>query len=408
MEVDILAWLDDLETAKPVQQEKSTPTQTLVSSVSTGTSFEIDRDVLLHLLEKAIGVVPTRDMVPVLTNFQFVVKEGELKVIASSLEMSIVVSTTQIETKVPGVEVFPARTLLNIVREAGAGSKIFFEVTSLGAVIVAGGFSIEVKLPNGSDFPALDPVQDVEFYELSRVDFLNAVSSVKYALPTRDFGGQDSLRMINVKNGKFTVYDGSRLQQVRINNFKFNMKLPAASINTLIKVLSNYDQETLQLGELTNHLVFKLDNCLFYMNKLETAYPNVEQLWLRPALANDQALIIDKSELVKAIKQVKIAADSDSNAIALMLHGDSIEIRAKDSNNAAKVIIPGRWEGKPRNLVVNYIHLIEMLRAYNPAECKFMLGEDTKQRLAPVMLKDDDTQAIATIPQMLAYRAGLI
>jgi DNA polymerase III subunit beta len=408
VEVDILAWLDDLETTKPVRQEKSIPTQTLVSSVSTGTSFEIDRDVLLHLLEKVIGVVPTRDMVPVLTNFQFVVKDNELKVIGSSLEMSIVVSTTQIETKVPGVEVFPARTLLNIVKEAGSGSKLFFEVTSLGAVIVAGGFSIEVKLPNGSDFPVLSPVNDVEFYEISRQEFLNAISAVKYALPSRDFGGQDSLRMINVRNGKFTVFDGSRLQQVRIENFKFNMKLPASNINTLIKVLLGYDQETVEIGELPQQLVFRLNNCLFYMNKLETVYPNVEQLWLRPALANDQPLIIDKQQLITAIKQVKIAADSDSNAIALLLHGDIVEIRAKDTNNAAKVVIPGKWQGKPRNLVVNYIHLTEMLKAYAPDECKFMLGEDTKQRMAPVMLKDDETLAIATIPQMLAYRAGLI
>ncbi len=406
MDVDILSWLDDLE-VKPVQQQKKS-TPTLVSQVSTGTSFEIDRDVLLHLLERVIGVVPSRDMIPVLTNFQFVVKENELTVMGSSLEMSIAVSTTQIETKVSGVEVFPARTLLSIVKEIASGTKIFFEVTSSGAVIVAGEFSMELRLPNGSDFPRLSPLHDTEFYDLSRADFLNAISSVKYALPNRDFGGQASLKMIHVKNGKFTAFDGSRLQQVRIENFKFNMQLPSGSISTLIKVLASYDQELIEIGELPNQLVFKLDNCVFYMNKMEDPYPNVEQLWLRPALMNDQPLIVNKQVLLTAIKQVKIAADTDSNAIALILSDTGIEIRAKDTNNAAKVVISANWEGKPRNLVVNYIHLTEMLKAYSPDECKFMLGEDTKQRMAPVMLKDDETQAIATIPQMLAFRAGLV
>lgn len=404
MEVDILAWLDDLETARPNTQVKSTPTQTLVSEVSTGTCFEIDRDVLLHLLEKAIGVVPTRDMVPVLTNFQFVVKEDELKVIGSSLEMTIVVSTNQVETKVAGVEVFPARTLLSIVKEAASGTRIYFEVTALGLVIVAGGFSIELKLPNGSDFPRVEPIHEVNFYSVGRTQFLNAVTTVKYALPGKDFGGQATLKMINVKGGKFTVCDGNRFQQVRIDDFKLSMHLPAWSINSLIKVLSAYDQESVEIGEVTNKLIFKLDNCLLYMNKLEDPYPNVEQLWLRPALGNDQALYVNKVELLTAVKQVRVAADSDSNAIALILSADSIEVRAKDTNNAAKAVIAAKWEGKPRNLVINYIHLAEMLKAYNPTECKFMLGEDR----APVLLKDDDTQAIATVPQMLAYRAGLV
>jgi DNA polymerase-3 subunit beta len=407
-DVDILSWLDSEESVKPATPVKSAASNTLTAQVSSGTSFEINREVLLSLLEKAIGVVPTRDMVPVLTNFQFQVSENELRVVASSLEMAIVVSTSQVECKVAGVEVFPARTLLTIVKEADSGSTVFIEVTPVGAVIVAGGFSAEIRLNSGSDFPGMDKLHLVEFHEIERVPFVEAVSAVKYALPGKDFSGQDSLRMISIKGGKFTACDGSRFQQVRIDGFRLQMQLATDRLSNLLKVLTSTDQETIEIGECKHKLIFRLGNVVFYMNKLEDPYPNVEQLWLRPALSNDQEFVVNRQELITAIKQVRVAADT-GNAIGLKIDETSVEIITKDLNdNTAKTTIPCKWVGKPKVIVLNYMHLAEMLKAYKKPECRFLLGEDTRTYKAPLLLKDDDTQAIATVPQMMAYRVGLV
>lgn len=406
-DVDILSWLDQEEPVKPAFQARSAHTDTLTSPESVGTSFEIQREVLLSLLEKAIGVVPSRDIIPVLTNFQFRISEGLLEVVASSMEMSIVVSTSQVEVKVPGIEVFPAKTLLTIIKEASPGTTIYIEVTTTSAVIVAGGFSAEIKLSSGSDFPKMAKLDNVSFHEVQRQAFVDAISAVKYALPGKEYSGQDSLRMISIKRGKFTACDGSRFQQVRIDGFKLSMQLPTANISTLIKVLSSTDQELIAIGETSNHLVFKVANTVLHMNKLDDPYPNVEQLWLRPALSNDQELIVNRQELITAIKQVKVTADTTFNAIGLVLEESTIRIVAKATNGSAHAVIDCKWAGKPKTVVVNYRHLAETLKAYPAKECRFLLGEDTKTYKAPILLKDDDTMAIATIAQMLSYRAGL-
>ena len=404
-EVDILSWLDQTESVRPATKVTSAHADTLTSEEVNGTCFEIQREVLLALLEKAVVVVPTRDMVPVLTNFQFQVADNELKVVASSMEMSIVVSTDQVQTKVAGTEVFPARTLLNIVKESGAGNSVYIEVTASGAVIVSGGFSAEIKMASGKDFPPMDGLESVTFHEVNRAAFIEALSAVRYALPGKEFSGQPGLKMISVKGGKFTACDGSRFQQVRIDGFKLSMKLPTFNIAILLKMLHSSDIEMLEVGETKKRLIFRLGNTVLYMNKLEDPYPNVEQLWLRPALSNDQLLVVDRSELITAIKQVKIA--SESNAIGIIIDSNTMRIQAKESINSASTVIGCTWAGKPRTMVVNYVHLAEMLKAYNKDECRFLLGEDTKLHKSPILLKDEDTLAIATIPQMLAYRAGL-
>lgn len=406
-DLDVLSWLDSEESVKPAIEVKAANTASLTSIETSGTSFEINREVLLNLLNKCIGVVPTRDIIPVLTNFQFQLYDGTLKVIASSLEMSISAYTNQVDIKVEGTEVFPARTLLGIAKEANVGSSIFIEVTSAGAVIVSGSFSSEIRLVQGKDFPKLPSIETIELHEINRTQFVDAVSKVKYALPGRDYSGQASMKMISIKNGKFTSCDGSRFQQVRIEDFKLSMQLPSDSIAQLIKMLTSSDHMSMFVGETDNKLIFKLDNTVMYLNKLKSPYPNVEQLWLRPALSNDQVLIVDRQELITAIKQVRLASDPDQNAIGMMLDSGEMKLIAKDINNSAAVTIACKWEGKPKNIVVNYIHLAEMLKAYSQPECKFMLGEDTKGRKPPILLKDDDSLSLATISQMLAYRVGL-
>lgn len=405
--VDILSWLDNAEPAKPLPQAKSTRIDTLTSPELVGTSLEINREVLLSLLEKAIGVVPSRDIIPVLTNFQFQVFDDQLKVIASSRELSIIVSTSQVNTKVTGTQVFPARTLLSIIKESNAGSDITIEVTSTGAAIASGGFSANINLPNGSDFPSMDAISDITFHEVDRAQFVASISRVKYALPSKEYSGMDTLKMISIKGGKFTACDGSRFQQVRVDNFKLHMQLPTSSIAALIKVLSSTDQEILEIGETENNLVFRLNNLVFYMSKMDDPYPNVEQLWLRPALSNDEEFVVDKQQLITAIKQVKIAADADLHAIGLILEEDQVIVTTKNNNNSAKVVVPCKWGRKTKNIVVNYMHLAEMLKAYEPAVCRFLLGEETKTYKPPILLKDDDTMAIATIAQMMSFRAGL-
>ena len=398
---DILTWLDNKEPAKPTFRAKPANAKTLTAKEVVSISFEINREVLLALLEKAIAVVPTRDLIPVLNNFQLRAQDGELKVIASSTEMNIVVSTTQVDTKIAGTQVFPARMLLSVIKQGFANSSVFIEVTNSGAAIVSGGFSAEIRVTEGRDFPDPDDIDDVEFHEIVRNSFLDAISTVKYALPGKDHSGQASMCMISIKGGKFTACDGARFQQVRIPGFKLSMQLPTFCISNLIKVLSATDQEIIEIGETDNNLVFKLNNVIFYMKKFVDPYPNVEQLWLRPALNNDQELIVNKEQLITAIKQVKTTADSVLNSITLNIDDGEMTISSRDGNNKAVTKIECKWSKKPRTLVVNYTHLAEMLKAYNPSECRFLLDEDSKTYKAPILLKDDDTMALATIAQMV-------
>lgn len=385
---------------------------TAEADTSEGVCFEIDRGVLKVLLEKAVEVVPNKSVIPVIKNFQFRVRGDKLSVVATNLNMSIIASTAMsVETKTGGVEVFPARKLLEIVRESDDGSRVFISVTGRTAVVVAGNASWEIALGRGSDFPRMPKVAAGDLQEVDRAELLRCLSTVKYAVGN---AGRESLMMINVKSGRFTACDGSRLQQARMSGLSIDMQIPGSAIDKLIKMLKASDLQTMQVGEAENRLVFRVGADVLLVNKTASEFPPLEQLWLRPALSNDQELVVEKDLLLSAIKRVKINVDLEYSAVSLRLvpgpegRMGELVISASDvDGNSAVETVPANWAGKKRELVLHFRYLAEMLSSYAPDDCLFKLGEDQKTKKSSVLLLDAEARSMGIVQQMVGVPVKL-
>lgn len=369
-----------------------------------GICFEIDRNVLKVLLEKAIDVVPTKDMYPVLKNFQFRVRGDKLSVVSSNMHMSIIAATGMtVETKIGGVEVFPARKLLEIVRESASDSRVFIQVTGRTAVVVAGNASWQISLGKGNDFPRMPKLGDVEVQTANRADFLKALSTVKYAMHS----SREHLMMVSIKGGRFTACDSNRLQQVKVPGLMLDMQIPAGAVDTLIKMLKASDAQDLKVGEIDGRLMFRVGSDVLLVKTTDGKFPDLDALWLRPALANDQELKIEKDVLASALKRIKINVDAEYNAVILYLKGSEMIVFARDEDgNSASEPVPVQWSGSKRELFLHYRYLRELLSNYGPAECVFMLGADQPSKRSPVLLKD--ANALGIVQQMVGVPARLL
>lgn len=407
---DVLDYLAEEEKATTTPTSNVKPLSAPVDTTE-GIRFEIDRGVLKVLLEKAVEVVPTKDILPVLKNFQIRVRGDKLSVVATNLNMAVVTSTAMsVETHNVGVEVFPARKLLEIVRESDAGSRVFISVNGRTAIIVAGSASWEISLGRGADFPKMPKVAAESLQKVDRAEFLRCLSTVKYAVGGE---GRESLMMVNIKKGRFTACDGSRLQQARMPDFG-NMQIPGFALDKLIKMLKGSDLQEMKVGETDNHLIFRVGADTLLVKKIAATFPPLEDLWLRPALSNDQKLVVEKTVLLDAIRQVKVNVDLEYSAISIKItpgkpgFKGELTIEASDRDgNSAKKTIPAQWEGRSRELVLHFRYLKEALSSYEPEDCLFKLGDDQKTKKSPVLLKDEDRNSLGIIQQMTGVPVGL-
>lgn len=359
--------------------------------------FETKKFVLQSALDKASAVLPSKDLLPVLKNFQVEAQPGKLRIVATDLELSVIAETEMVSVARPGTAVFPGKRLLDLIKEAQDGD-VIIDVQSGQAHISIGRTTWDLMLMDGSEYPPLPDLTDLELHSIDRAEFLGALGSVRYAAATDTV--RPSLMMINIADGKMRAADGARFQQAELN-FPLDLDIPIGAVDDLSKLLRTTEQKFFELAETENHLIFRVAADTFIANKLTAVFPDVEGLLLKPALGNNEQLNVDRQDLIQAIKRVRVTADQETSAVILSLESNQIAVRSQDKyKNHAEEIIDCKWANDPRDVALNHQHLLDMLNMTDAASCHFFLGPDTKTRKSPLMLKDEEAGLIGILNQI--------
>jgi DNA polymerase-3 subunit beta len=361
-------------------------------------NFEIKKFVLQALLEKAFTVVPTRDVMPVLKCFQFQLDPQRLRVVASDLEMSLIASTPMVSVTRPGTACFPAKKLLEIVKSA-EDADVAIKVKNTTARVDIGRASWTLQLPGGYDYPAMPAITDAEFTIVNRRTFLEAIQSVRYAA-SRD-PSRANLNILDLHDGKLTACDGSRIQQIRIMELPISLRIPISAVDDLLRLLKLSELETIDIGQSNSQLIFRFGGDVFIVSKFHAQFPDMEAQMLRPAMENKHVLQVPKADLLDAVRRVRVAADTESSAIALDFTDTALTISAQDKyGNTARETLDATWNGGgTRSIMINHRYLADMLNTYADTTCVFRLGNDTKTRRTPILLSSKDGR-VGLIQQM--------
>lgn len=373
--------------------------ETATPTIQRVLQFQIKKFVLQALLDKALTAVPTRDVMPVLKCFQLQVETQRLRVIATDLEMSLIASTPMVTVQWPGVAVFPAKKLVEIIRTA-EDADVTVRVLGSTATITIGRASWTLKLQGGQDFPPMPAITEAEFTTVDRQLFADALQAVRYAA-SRD-PSRANLGIIDITDGKLTAADGSRIQQITISDFPVNLRIPISAVDHLLRLLKISDLDTVDVGQSELKLIFRFASDVYIVSKFFAQFPDIEAQMLRPALENKHTLDVDRAELLAAIKRVRINADPETSAIALHLDTHELTVSAKDKfNNTATQTVFCSFTGSPRTVVLNHKFLLDMIATYGDATCNFRIGDDTKTRRCPVLLRHAATGRTGVVQQML-------
>jgi DNA polymerase III subunit beta len=369
-----------------------------------GVEFTVKRFILQGMLEKAITVVPTRDVMPVLKDVQVEVTDAALNIVASDMELSLICTTPLVDVAWPGIVVLPARKFLEIVKFADEGD-CHVKVIGRQATVRIKRTSWNLTLAGGSDFPAMPKINEIVMTSVDRHAFTRALTAVRYAA-CRD-AARSSLMMVQIIDGKFVACDGSRLQRADLNDFHGSFHIPINAVDDLLKLMKSLQQPEISIGQTDHHLVFELDTDVFIVSKLQAHFPDMEAQLLRPALGNDQVLTVDRGELLRVVRRVRINADPETSAIALTLQTGGVQVAARDKYaNDASELVEATWSGGERTIMVNHGYLTEMIAGSTSDTLMFYLGPDTKTRKSPLVLKDEVSNTVGVVQQMLSDWVG--
>ena len=354
--------------------------------------IEIKKQVMQTLLDKAANVMGgVKDITPIVKNFLIEGTDNGISVIATDLSLSVIAKTTVVRTGDFGRAIFP-QMFYDIVKEA-PDDVMCIIVNGREAIVKCGTAEWSIKLMDAAEYPEI-PTSACASQVFDKAGFMAALSKVRLAMSVNE--NRQSLRMVDINEGKVRATDGVRLHQVVVESLKgINMQIPVAAVDDLIRLLKSpdvVDVKDIGFGVTEQLLIFQIHEDMFIINKVIYEFPDVEAVILKPAESNDELLQVNKVALRAAVRRVRITADMDTNAIVGILEGSLFVLACRDKyGNTSKQSIDVNWPHDKRELLVNHNHLMDLITIVDGGDCMFYFGKDRGKRRSFVVLREGAT-----------------
>lgn len=373
--------------------------------------FKVNSKELEKLLTKIIPAVPTRTPMPILENFLFEIKDGQLTVYATDLEISLKSSLNIVSDENISF-VIPARLLYDIVRSLQE-TTIHFNVNEKGQITLTtdnGVYNLSY-LP-ADEFPEIPsfPEENVDNPDLNELTipgevFKNALEKTSFAMSKEEMrpAMMGTLFEFGEEGLKYVATDGHRLSNLLDKNIKTNFEeqyvIPEKAISVILKVLGEKDVK-IYLSK--SHVSFKLNDMELITRIIGQKYPDYKSVI---PLENEFKLKFKTKELHNTIKRMMLFSPTTSRRVKFSVSDNNLEISAEDPDqgSSAKENIMCEYKGDAIDIGFNSTYVNDILsHLTEEEEIIFKLHSPTKAVIiVPVKEKENIDMMMLLMPVRL-------
>jgi DNA polymerase III subunit beta len=314
----------------------------------------------LQAVSRSVGV---RSTLPVLDNILLSVENKKLKIAATNLEIGVI-KHVSVTDEIDGEITIPAKTLVDLISGLGQ-TKITVESEGEILKVSSGSFKAQINGISATEFPAI-PLSSKEVINFPKEVFLTS-SQILFASAVDE--GRPVLTGIltDVKDSKldFVSTDGFRLAHRQINlpgnGAQFRSLIPKRTFEEALRIISETEVDEIKVAtsENQNQIIFTLGQTIISSRLIEGQFPSWEKII--PSKIVGRALI-EKDQIVKAIKLAAIFAKNEANIVVLQTKKGLLKIdsSAKELGSQENEI-EGEIEGEDLQIAFNAKFLLDAL-----------------------------------------------
>lgn len=358
--------------------------------------FVISSSALLSFLSTASKVISNKNTLPILDYFLFEVKDGNLRVTASDLETTMTSTIAPESVESEGIIAAPVKLLIDSLKEFSE-QPLTFEADENTWEIKISWKTGSIALPgtSGLSYPVAQPLSDdAREFEIEADMLLGGINKTIFA--TAD----DELRP--VMNGiymdmtpehyTFVATDAHKLVKYTIDNENgtaASFILPKKPANLLRTILLKED-DAVKVSFDANNVKFTLHNGTLICRLIEGVYPNYNAVI--PA-NNPNKVIVDRMELLNAIKRVAVCSNQSTNLIKFDINAGVINLTAQDLDfsYSANESLACSYEGTPITIGFKSTFLIEILSNLETPSVVIELADSTRSGVFKPLYDDVET-----------------
>ncbi|MES2858005.1 MAG: DNA polymerase III subunit beta [Pseudomonadota bacterium] len=342
--------------------------------------FSLQREVLLKPLAQVVNVVERRQTLPVLANLLAKVRDGQLSLTGTDLEVEMV-ARTAVEDGQDGEITIPARKLFEIVRALPDGSKITVTQNGDKVTVQAGRSRFSLASLPANDFPSVDEVEATERIAVPEVALKELIERTAFAMAQQDVRYYLNGLLFDLRDSvlRCVATDGHRLALCEVTladgaDGKRQIIVPRKGVQELQRLLEGGDRSLeLELGR--NHIRVKRDDVTFTSKLIDGKFPDYEAVI---PIGADREVKVDREVFRAALQRASILSNEKYRGVRVEISPGQLKISAHNPEQEEaqeEIEADTRVDGLAIGFNVNYLldalsalrdeHVVMLLRDAN-------------------------------------------
>ena len=347
----------------------------------------VRKNDLLRELQLFQGIVERKNTIPILANVLLDAKDGEVKFLATDLEVGLR-SRCDATVKKPGSLTLPAKKLYEIVKSL-PDTEIRISEDKSGVKVAADRFDSRLQTLPKDDFPPMPETAGGSMASLSGASLKEMVGKTQFAITGEDTryylnGAQFVLRGDSMS---LAATDGHRLALVTVKRdgggpgaAEIKAILPRKTLGELARLLADTDGAvTYERGE--NHLFFDVGGRQLISRMIDGQFPAYERVIPK---GNDKRIEFERERLTSAVKRVALLSNERSRAVKFQIDQGKVDVTSSSPElGEAHETLPVDYSGPSLQICFNAQYVLDFLAA---------VATD----VVALELKDEVSQAVMT------------
>ncbi len=333
---------------------------------------------------------------PILSNVKIEAKKGNIKLITTDLEIGI---TANIRGKIEkeGTYTVDSKILSDFISLL-PNKIIDIKKKENKLLIKSENYKTIIKGEDSEEFPLIPKIKKDEYYKIKTLDFKESLDQVIFAVSNSETKIELSGVLFNFDKDFLTIVatDSFRLAEKKIKIInKTEQKqrqiiIPAKTLQEVNRILSSQPEN--KKNEITiytsdNQILFIINSIEIVSRLIEGQYPDYKQIIPNKSKTK---IIVNKNELIRAVKAASIFSKSEINDINLDFpSGKNNLVITSTSGMIGENIteLTTTTTGDDNGVVVNFKFLLDGLNNIDSDNVKIEVVNNS----TPCVLKSENT-----------------
>ena len=322
--------------------------------------FSLQREVFLKPLAQVVNVVERRQTLPVLANLLVQVRDGQLALTGTDLEVEMV-ARVAVEDADDGETTIPARKLFDIIRALPDGSRVTVSQSAEKVTVQAGRSRFTLATLPANDFPSIDEVEATERVTVPESTLKELIERTSFAMAQQDVRYYLNGLLFDLREGNLrcVATDGHRLALCEAEyqggvQAKRQIIVPRKGVTELQRLLEGGDREVeLEMGR--GHLRVKRNDVTFTSKLIDGRFPDYEAV---VPIGADQQVTVDREVLRASLQRAAILSNEKYRGVRIEVSPGQLKISAHNPEQEEaqeEIEAETRVDGLSVGFNVNYL-----------------------------------------------------